>query len=253
MSRTDERTVRVAAWNVLCGSWGTPEQFAETLRPYDPDIIGLNETPQGDFTAGVAAALGMPYHVIGTLSSGGEQHEWGRDKYKAVVSKYPLGPPTDVYPIDPSDWLNGSATRTVADVDGVPVAVYSLHIPGGVVENSVAEALGRHIAASEPVEYVVAMGDYNDSPGAPGLVAFEAQGMRSWAADLGLDDGNTFTSAMSETYPDGRAFKDQIHYRPAESVRAIDGGAITMDPKLSDHKPVWGVIRFRPRSCADGE
>lgn len=236
--------LRVAAWNILRSELGTPEQFAAVLKPFDLDVIAFTEVPKGDWTARAADALGMPHHVIGTLSSGGEQHDWGRDKYKAIVSRHELGPMSDVYPKNPSDWLNGSATRAVASIDGIAIAIYSLHIPGFVDEDSVAEALGKHLTTHEPTRRVVAMGDYNDATGNPGLVAYESYGMRATWSDLGTDLSKVFSVPANN--PDATSGKviDHIYYRPADGARAVDGGVIEVDPPLSDHKPVWAEIIF---------
>jgi len=222
---------------------GTVEQIAEVYRPYDLDVIGFTEVPKGDWTARAATALGMEYFCCGTLSSGGEMHDWGVNKYKAIVSRFPLGRWSDVYPKEPSDWLNGSATRAAADCNGTRVAVYSLHIPGRVEEDSVAENLGRWIDAHEETVRVVAMGDYNDSPGSAGLRAFESFGMKSAWVDLGIAESIMSTYPANVPDPPSRSLIDHIYYRGR--ARTIDGGAVEPDPPLSDHKPVWAVIEFQ--------
>ena len=64
MTDSGSFTVRFASWNAMQGAWGSPEQFAEQLKPFRPDIVGLNEVPAGDFTPRLAKALGLDYHVI---------------------------------------------------------------------------------------------------------------------------------------------------------------------------------------------
>lgn len=61
--------VRIAAYNVLFGNWGTPERIGEMFKPYDLDIIGFSEVPGGDWTMRVGHVLGMKYAYVGKVSS----------------------------------------------------------------------------------------------------------------------------------------------------------------------------------------
>ena len=42
--------VRVVAYNVEFGRSTTPEQVGKMFKPYNLDIIGFNEVPDGDWT-----------------------------------------------------------------------------------------------------------------------------------------------------------------------------------------------------------
>ena len=60
-------TVRVASYNVEFGKSATPEQIGEMFKPYNLDIIGFDEAPDGDWTARVGKVLGMKYSFVGTF------------------------------------------------------------------------------------------------------------------------------------------------------------------------------------------
>ena len=77
--------VRVAAYNVEFGENATPEQIGEMFKPYNLDIIGFNEVPDGDWTARVGKVLGMKHVYVGKISSANH-----KDKYKSILSRTPL-------------------------------------------------------------------------------------------------------------------------------------------------------------------
>ena len=52
-------SVRVAAYNVEFGKNASPEEIGKMFIPYNLDIIGFNEVPDGDWTARVGIALGI--------------------------------------------------------------------------------------------------------------------------------------------------------------------------------------------------
>ena len=61
-SDTDKTVrVRVAAYNVEFGKNASPEEIGKMFRPYDLDVIGFNEVPDGDWTARVGKVLGMKH------------------------------------------------------------------------------------------------------------------------------------------------------------------------------------------------
>ena len=56
---------RVAAYNVEFGKNASPEEIGKMFKPYDLDIIGFNEVPDGDWTARVGKVLGMKHVYVG--------------------------------------------------------------------------------------------------------------------------------------------------------------------------------------------
>ena len=77
--------VRVAAYNVEFGRSTTPEEVGKMFKPYNLDIIGFNEVPDGDWTARVGKILGMKHSYVGKISSANH-----KDKYKSILSRTPL-------------------------------------------------------------------------------------------------------------------------------------------------------------------
>ena len=51
--------VRVAAYNVEFGKNASPEEIGRMFKPYNLDIIGFNEVPDGEWTARVGNVVGM--------------------------------------------------------------------------------------------------------------------------------------------------------------------------------------------------
>ena len=76
--------VRVAAYNVELGKNASPEEIGKMFKPYDLDIIGFNEVPDGDWTARVGKVLGMKHTYVGKISSANH-----KDKYKSILSRQP--------------------------------------------------------------------------------------------------------------------------------------------------------------------
>ena len=78
-------SVRVAAYNVEFGKNASPEEIGRMFKPYNLDIIGFNEVPDGDWTARVGKVVGMKHTYVGKISSANH-----KDKYKSILSRTPL-------------------------------------------------------------------------------------------------------------------------------------------------------------------
>ena len=70
--------VRVAAYNVEFGKNASPEEIGRMFKPYNLDIIGFNEVPDGNWTARVGKVVGMKHTDVGKISSANH-----KDKYKS--------------------------------------------------------------------------------------------------------------------------------------------------------------------------
>ena len=77
MNQTDSEkaraavTLRVAAYNVGFGERATPEQIGATFKPYQLDVVGFNDVPEGDWTARVGQVLGLSYAYVGAIDDQG--------------------------------------------------------------------------------------------------------------------------------------------------------------------------------------
>jgi len=114
--------VRVASYNVEFSKSVTPEQIGEMFRPYKLDLIGFDEAPDGDWTDRVGKVLGMTHSYVGKISSANH-----KDKYKTILSRTPLEQ-TEEYTMQGHGWNPASTVRAVTQIDGIPIAFYSLHI-----------------------------------------------------------------------------------------------------------------------------
>lgn len=259
--------VRLAAYNVLFGIWAEPESVGEMFKPYDLDIIGFSEVPDGDWTARVGRVLGMEHTFVGKISSANH-----KDKFKSILSRTPLTNPHEVE-INGVGWAPASLVGAETFVGNVPILVYSTHIPGrpaftDTAEGSAAAFIADSVLpkATSSRANLVLLGDLNNLLGDEPLNRIEAKGVRSIWRDLGIDTTRLSTHQHIESGSESGVI-DHIYFTGDSKVRAIQGGVIydsfnafstdkTMPnykiewehygKPLSDHRPVWGVIEFTP-------
>ena len=239
--------VRVASYNVMFGNMGTAEQIGTMFQPYDLDIIGFCEVPGGSWTADVGRVLAMPHSFVGGSSSANH-----KDKYKSILSRTPLSDTREIEPQGVGWWpctLVGAQTTA----HGVPITVYSLHVPGSAHKTdeiapdptgSRAGYIAGTIVPAEPCPQLIMMGDYNDRLASGNLDLMEAAGMRSTWSDLDLDLSGCFTFSRRGLGLEHAGVIDHIFYRTAGGTRAVDGGIIELQPPLADHKPIWAELRI---------
>ena len=118
-------SVRVAAYNVEFGKNASPEEIGKMFKPYNLDIIGFNEVPDGDWTARVGKALGMKHTYVGKISSANH-----KDKYKSILSRTPLQSTVEheLTVQRKRSWNPASVVQAVSQINGIPISFYSLHI-----------------------------------------------------------------------------------------------------------------------------
>jgi maltose 6'-phosphate phosphatase len=255
--------VRLAAYNVLFGNWGEPQRVAEMLQPYDLDIIGFSEVPGGDWTERVGHVLGMKHVYVGEISSANH-----KDKYKSILSRTPLAGTHEIA-IKARGWSPASLVGAETVVRGVPILVYSTHIPGrpaftDQADGSAAEFIADSVILKTTARNFVILGDLNNLTGDGPLKRIESKGMRSAWSDLNIDTTRLSTHIHIETGKESGVI-DHIYFNEASGAKAIQGGIIynAFNPPredkempkykveweqygkpLSDHRPVWAVLRF---------
>ena len=235
--------VRVAAFNVEFGRSTTPEQVGKMFKPYKPDIIGFNEVPDGDWTARVGKVLGMSYSYVGKISSANH-----KDKYKSILSRTPL---QDTVEHELSverrrSWNPASVVSATTKIDGVPVALYSLHICRSKESDKTGHAyrLAKQVLPKEKTNRVIVLGDFNNNMGDTAMKMLEASGYKPTWKDLKVDVSKEFTyNALKPEQPNAGVI-DHIFYNNLPRTKVIDGGIIELKKPLSDHKPVWAEIAF---------
>jgi endonuclease/exonuclease/phosphatase family metal-dependent hydrolase len=263
--------VRLAAYNVLFGIWADPEHIGEMFKPYDLDVIGFSEVPDGDWTTRVGRVLGMEHAYVGKISSANH-----KDKFKSILSRTPLTNPHEIEMTGHEGWSPASLVGAETEVRGIPILVYSTHIPGRPsAEGSAAEFIAHSVIpkATEKADNVVILGDLNNLPGDATLKLIDAAGMRSMWGDLGVDTTKLSTHQHIESGTESGVI-DHIYFTGASKAQAIEGGVIynAFNPSgadkemsnykadwkqygkpLSDHRPVWAVLKFPPVSESDSE
>ena len=233
--------VRVAAYNVEFGKNATPEQIGRMFKPYELDLIGFNEVPDGDWTARVGKVLGMKYSYVGKISSANH-----KDKYKSILSRTPLKSTAEheLQSIRRRSWNPASVVTAVTEIGGVPIAFYSLHICASGKNDGHAYKLATEVLPKETTERVVLVGDFNNRVGDAAMNTIEAAGMRPTWKDLKTELSKQFTYNALNPRLRNHGVIDHVLYSTLSGASATDGGIIELEEPLSDHKPVWAEISF---------
>ena len=233
-----DASIRVAAYNVEFSKSTTPEKVGEMFKPFNLDLIGFNEVPDGDWTERVGKVLGMQYSYCGKISSA---HH--KDKYKSILSRTPLVN-TQEFPLNTEQgWNPASVVRAETKINGIALTFYSLHICRSKAGNGHSRVLVKDVLAKEKSERVILAGDFNSRIGDPDCNTIMSAGMKPTWEDLEIDLGANFTwNALDTSKKNGVI--DHIFYNTSSKGRAVYGGIIELGKPLSDHKPVWAEIEF---------
>ncbi|MGI9455534.1 MAG: endonuclease/exonuclease/phosphatase family protein [Aeoliella sp.] len=255
--------VRLAAFNVLFGNWADPERVGEMFQPYELDVIGFSEVPDGDWTVRVGAVLGMEYAYVGKISSANHP-----DKYKSILSRTPLTNTHEIR-LNVEGWSPASVVGAETQVREIPLLVYSTHIPGrpyftDSADGSAGEFIAESVIPTSKNSNLVILGDLNSHLGDAPLKRIEANGMQSMWVELGIDTTRLSTHKHIESGTESGVI-DHIYYSAASRAKAVEGGVIynafnsvgedKQMPKyrveweqygkpLSDHRPIWVILNF---------
>ena len=236
-------SVRVAAYNVEFGKNASPEEIGSMFKPYNLDIIGFNEVPDGDWTARVGKVLGMKYTYVGKISSANH-----KDKYKSILSRTPLQSTIEheLTVKRKRSWNPASAVQVVTQINGISISFYSLHICRSTDSHNTGHAyrLANDVLPKEKTDQVIVLGDFNNNMGDVAMNMLEASGYRPTWKDLKIDVSKEFTYNALEPEPQNSGVIDHIFYQGLPGAKVTDGGIIELKKPLSDHKPVWAEIAF---------
>jgi endonuclease/exonuclease/phosphatase family metal-dependent hydrolase len=238
--------VRVAAYNVEFGRSTTPEEVGKMFKPYNLDIIGFNEVPDGDWTARVGKILGMKHSYVGKISSANH-----KDKYKSILSRTPLQETAEheLTAERRRSWNPASVVKAVTKIDGAEVAIYSLHVCRSTDSHRTGHVyrLAHEVLPKEKKNRVIVLGDFNNNIGDTAMNMLEASGYRVTWKDLKIDVSKEFTyNALKPEQPNAGVI-DHIFYNTGSKAITKSGEIIELKKPLSDHKPVWADISF-PKS-----
>ncbi|SDM24806.1 endonuclease/exonuclease/phosphatase family protein [Kriegella aquimaris] len=255
--------IKLAAYNVLFGNWGTPKQIGRMFKPYNLDIICFSEVPDGQWTAKVGEELDMDYTYVGKISSANH-----KDKFKSILSRTPLYNLHEIE-INAVGWGPASMVGAETKIQGEIVLVYSLHIPGrpyfsDTANGSASEFIANQVLPEIKNERFVIMGDFNNHIGDAPLNLLEQNGMQNIWNDLNINVQHRSTHQHIETGVESGVI-DHIYYNTKIKAKVYDGGII-MDAKnpkeedksmpsykvewekygkpLSDHRPIWAAIKW---------
>ena len=234
--------VRVAAYNVEFGKNASPEEIGKMFKPYDLDIIGFNEVPDGDWTARVGKVLGMKHVYVGKISSANH-----KDKYKSILSRTPLQSTVehDLTVQRSRSWNPASVVQAVTQIEGIPVSFYSLHICRSTDSQKTGHAyrLVNEVLPKDKTDRIILLGDFNNEMGDHALQAIENAGMRATWEDLNIDVSKGFTYNALD-HQKNHGVIDHIFYSAQSRTKVTEGGIIELKKALSDHKPIWAEIAF---------
>lgn len=230
--------VRVAAYNVEWGKSTTAERVGEMFKPFNLDLIGFNEVPDGDWTARVGKVLGMKHCHVGKISSA---HH--KDKYKSILSRTPLLHTREVSLTTQRGWNPASVVIAETTVSGLSFAFYSLHICRSQAGDGHAKILAEKILSQEKKSRIILAGDFNSCLGDPDMNTLKGAGFRSAWRDLSIDLKANFTWNAQDPSRNSGVI-DHICLNLLSKGYARDGGIIEMEKPLSDHKPIWVELIF---------
>ena len=233
----DAVTLRVAAYNVEFSKSATAEQIGEMFKPFNLDVIGFNEAPDGDWTKRVGKVLGMGHSYVGKISSANH-----KNKYKTILSRFPLEETGEIS-LKGVGWNPASAVKAVIRKGGFPITFYSLHICGSKKDKGHAYFLATEVLPKEKSECVIVAGDFNNRVGDDSLNFIEGAGMRPTWKDLKIELSQPFRYNAFATEKQAGVI-DHIFYKVLSGAKAADGGIIELKKPLSDHKPVWAELVF---------
>jgi len=227
--------VRVAAYNVEFGKNATPEEIGRMFKPYNLDIIGFNEVPDGDWTARVGKVVGMKHTYVGKISSANH-----KDKYKSILSRTPLQSTVEHELTVPA-----SVVQAITQIEGIPISFYSLHICRSTNSDKTGHAyrLAYEILPKDKTNRIIVLGDFNNEMGDNALEKIENAGMRATWGDLKIDVSKEYTYNALDPKKNLGVI-DHIFYSTKSKAKVADGGIIELKKALSDHKPVWAEIAF---------
>ena len=257
---TANTKIRFATYNVLFGLWAKPESVGKMFKPYNLDVICFNEVPHGNWTLRVGRELGMKHVHVGKVSSANH-----KDKYKSILSRFPLRDKTEVA-FDSKGWKPASVVTARTNIKGVPLTLYSTHIPGQPdVENSAASFISKKMLSDPHDDNLFVLGDFNNLLFEGALKAFKEAGMKSIWHGLSINTDSISTHRHIESGNESGVI-DHIFYRSTKNkVKVTNGGVIEkaynfakeeieMDrykkewlkygKPLSDHRPIWAEFTF---------
>jgi endonuclease/exonuclease/phosphatase family metal-dependent hydrolase len=170
--------MRVATWNIRAARSALLEEIGSELASMEPDIAALQEVDRRarrtgfrDQPAAIASALGFHYAFAASIRYD------GGDYGLAVVSRWPI---VDVRR-HPLDDMEARELRIVLDVTvcarGRPLRVLNHHADTRTAARTTSLTTLSSLARARLGEGIVVLGDFNDVPDSPGVLALLGAGL----------------------------------------------------------------------------
>ena len=253
--------IRFAAYNVLFGLWAKPKSIGEMFKQYDLDVICFSEVPNGDWTARVGQVLGMNHVHVGKVSSANHMN-----KYKSILCRFPLFDKGEII-INAKGWKPASLVSAKVNIRGVPLMIYSTHIPGQLeIEGSAAAFITKNLISIPASENLFILGDFNNLLNEGALKPFNEVGVKSIWKELSIDSGKFSTHKHIESGNESGVI-DHIFFKTKTLKVSVTSGGIIYNAHnppeaelqmnrykkewvkygkpLSDHRPIWAEFMFR--------
>ncbi len=241
-------TLRLASYNIEFFKESNAGEIAGMLHAYHLDIIALQEVPgkQGyQSVQDVRNALNRIeqqqhtgrewYCYTGKIGSGNDDR-----KFKSILSRTPLSDTDELDLMPPGGRRGASAVRATTEISGLKVSVYSLHTPGAPHYKQT--LINSPILRNDPSGVIIVMGDFNEKLYGKGDSAMRSFGFIPTWKILNIDVKKRRTYDATGKEPNEGVI-DHI-YLKGENIRVVDGGIIEMEKPLSDHCPIWAVLRI---------
>lgn len=226
--------IKMAAYNVEFSKNASATEIGNMLKSYNFDVVCFSEAPGGDWTQQVGLATGLKYALVGKYSTAGHV-----DKYKTILSKYPLDEYEEILM---TDTLH-TVTKAKIKIEGREMAIYSLHFPFGEGATKKMMDFANYLETVQKEEISIALGDYNFDLKSPDCKLYMNAGLQPSWNDLNINTEKLSTwNALDTSKNEGVI--DHIMYNP-NKIMAIDGQIIELEKPLSDHKPVWALLRIK--------
>lgn len=236
--------IKVAAFNVEAGNKASAEEIAEVFTGFLPDILTLSEAPGGDWIDRLGKQLNLDHRYLGSLSSA---HH--KNKYKAILSRFPLTDKQEFTLDAPGKWNPASVVRAKINAHGIPLMIYSLHIAASKQKQGHLSQLINEVLMKDSSKNILLTGDFNHRLKDKPMRELENKGFRPVWLDFGLNVAAK-TTVVSIEKRNRHGIIDHIFYRSGNPAKAVKGGIVEIDPHapVSDHKPVWAVMYYQQTS-----
>ena len=219
-------TAITGSYNIHGGKEGSPVEIGQALAGWGPfDVFSLQECPE-QYAGPIADELGMFYYF-----SGGQ----------SLMTAAPLSDPQAIAYLDAG---RGHFLHAEIQIKGVPFSVYGVHVNWDDTGDMQNRELVDDYVATDPVERLLLMGDWNEELGSTQARILDEQLADGWASMGVCPSCRTTWPAVMFYGAEGQQLIDNTYYNKSSGGCAVDGEILHFSPNRSDHKPQITRIFF---------